>query len=192
MGYILALIFYAIVSLISVYSLIEQDKIFTGLADLECSVLKFTDEVLEGEKNSFPPFWVGIEKMKKSLLDISGKIVELKPTTLDDLSDFKNNVDNTKNNFEDSLNTDGTSINSGFTASINGNQYQLDIAKQFGTFNKALNPPSPEDSVSYYWYKEYSSLALRAEKEMTKAQRTFEVILNDQEITDSLTNANNV
>ena len=188
---VLALIFYAIVSLISVYALIEQDKIFTGLADLECSVLKFTDEVLEGEKNPFPPFWVGIEKMKKSLLDISGKIDALKLTTPGDLTGFKGNIDSAKNTFEGSLKAAGTQIASNFKTSINSYQYQLDIAKQFGTFDNALNPPSPEDSVCYYWYKEYSSLALRAETEMTNAQSTFGVILNDQEITDSLTNANN-
>jgi hypothetical protein len=102
---VLALIFYAIVSLISVYALIEQDKIFTGLADLECSVLKFTDEVLEGEKNPFPPFWVGIEKMKKSLLDISAKIVELTPTTVNVLQGFQTSIDDAKDDFEDSLNT---------------------------------------------------------------------------------------
>ena len=66
---VLALIFYIIVSLISIYALIEQDKIFTGLADLECSVLKFTDEVLQGEKNPYPPFW--------SLLKILLKMLEI-------------------------------------------------------------------------------------------------------------------
>ena len=59
---VIAVIFYIIVSLISIYALIEQNKIFTGLADLECSVLKFTDEVLQGEKNPYPPFWAGIKK----------------------------------------------------------------------------------------------------------------------------------
>lgn len=188
---VLALIFYAIVSLISVYALIEQDKIFTGLADLECSVLKFTDEVLEGEKNPFPPFWVGIEKMKQSLLDISGKIDALKISTQSDLTGFKGNIDSAKNTFEGSLNAAGTQIDSNFKTSINSYQYQLDIAKQFGTFNNALNPPSPEDSVCYYWYKEYSSLASRAETEMTNSYNTFGVILNDPDITNSLTNANN-
>ena len=188
---VLALIFYAIVSLISVYALIEQDKIFTGLADLECSVLKFTDEVLEGEKNPFPPFWVGIEKMKQSLVDISGKIDALKISTPSDLTGFKGNIDSAKNTFEGSLKAAGTQIDSNFKTSINSYQYQLDIAKQFGTFDNALNPPSPEDSVCYYWYKEYSSLASRAETEMTNSYNTFGVILNDPDITDSLTNANN-
>ena len=46
---VLALIFYIIASLVSIYSLVQENKFFTSLADLECSVLKFTDEILEGE-----------------------------------------------------------------------------------------------------------------------------------------------
>ena len=60
---VLAIIFYIIVALISFYALTEQNKIFSGLADTECSVLKFTDGILYGETNKFPPYWAGIDNI---------------------------------------------------------------------------------------------------------------------------------
>ena len=185
---VLALIFYAIVSIISIYSLIEQNKLFTGLADLECSVIKFTDEVLDGEKNPYPPFWAGIDKMKKTLDEISGKIDDLKPTTSTNLQTFKNNTDTKKNGFESALKDAGIAINNNYKTT--SGDYQLDIAKQFGTFDTSVDPPSsPVDSVCYYWYKEYNSLAERATDGMKDAKDNFDIILDDTAITTSLTNA---
>ena len=189
---VLALIFYIIVSLISIYALIEQDKIFTGLADLECSVLKFTDEVLQGEKNPYPPFWSGITKMKKSLSDISAKIAELQPygDTIDNLGTLQTNINSAKSAFEDSLNTQGSSINSGFKTSTN--DYQLDIAKNFGTFDKTATPPySAVDTVCYYWYNEYNSLYKSADEKMDTIKDDLEIILHSEPITNSITSAIN-
>ena len=53
---VLSLISYVVVALISFYSLVEQNKVFSGLADIECAVLRFTDDFLEGETNKFPPY----------------------------------------------------------------------------------------------------------------------------------------
>ena len=189
---VLALIFYIIVSLISIYALIEQDKIFSGLADLECSVIKFTDEVLQGEKNPYPPFWSGITKMKKSLSDISAKIAELQPygVTINNLGNLQTNINSAKSAFEDSLNTQGSRINSEFKTSTN--DYQLDIAKNFGTFDKTATPPySAVDTVCYYWYNEYNSLYKSADEKMDKIKADLEVILHSDPITNSITSAIN-
>ncbi len=62
---VLALISYVIVALISFYALVEQKKVFTGLADIECTVLRFTDKVLEGETQKFPPYESGIDKISE-------------------------------------------------------------------------------------------------------------------------------
>ena len=91
---VLALIFYVIVLLISFYSLVERNKVFTGLADLECSILKFTDEVLEGENSPYPPYWAGIDNMRGILGQITGNISELKPNTENELLALKDDVNN--------------------------------------------------------------------------------------------------
>ena len=183
---VVSLIFYIIVSLISIYALIEQDKVFTGLADLECSVIKFTDEVLQGEKNPYPPFWAGIKKMKESLADISSKISSILSS---DLGTLKTEITNAKDAFENSLNNQGNSINGAFKTT--SNDYQLDIAKQFGTFDPSNPPSSNEDTVCYYWYKEYNSLYSNANTEMSKVQTELGTILTDSKITESISSANN-
>ena len=189
---VLALIFYIIVSLISIYALIEQDKIFTGLADLECSVIKFTDEVLQGEKNPYPPFWSGISKIQKSLMDISAKIDELKLNTLSVLETLQtgpNGIDSKKSAFENSLKDAGNNMNGAFS----NDGYQLDLANKFGTFVPGNPPTLTDDTVCYYWYKEYSKLYTDANDEMNKIKDDYlNVILTDTDskITNSLTNAN--
>ena len=182
---VIAVIFYIIVSLISVYALIEQNKIFTGLADLECSVIKFTDEVLQGEKNPYPPFWAGIEKMKKSLTDISSKRGSVPSSS--DLGALISQIDGKKSAVETSLQNTGVNMATAFIDS----GYQLDVAKKFGSFDPDHPPSSPEDTVCYYWYKEYYSLYKSARDEMNKVKVDLGTISSDLQITNSITNANN-
>ena len=84
---VLSIISYVIVAVISFYALVEQNKVFSGLADIECSVLRFTDDVLEGETNKFPPYWAGIDKISSILTQFKTKTQAL----IDDanyISDF--------------------------------------------------------------------------------------------------------
>ena len=185
---VLALIFYVIVSLISFYSLVERNKVFTGLADLECSILKFTDEVLEGENSPYPPYWAGIDNMRGILGQITGNISELKPNTENELLALKDDVNNKKAAFEDNFQNAGNIIKNDYIKTY-GNQYQLDIANQFGVYNKINNEALPENSVSYFWLNEYNSLAIKSKTEMDNTLESFNIILNREEIIQSLSMA---
>ena len=171
---VLAIIFYAIVALISFYALTEQSKIFSGLADTECSVLKFTDEVLYGENIKYPPYWAGIEKITSLLSEIKEKTTQLKVGNI--LDEFNNKIkivngDGTdiglKKEFENKLDEAKTTI---FT---NGNykngDYQLDIAYQFG---------EEDDDYSVYklWKKEYGSITTHSNPAMEAASLYFDDI----------------
>ena len=184
---VLALIFYIIVALICLYSLVEQNKVFEGLADLECSVLKFTDEVLQGEKVAYPPFWTGIDNIETTLQQISSKINELKDTTITNLQNLQSDVNNKKETFENSLKDAGNRIKNNYIKTYDSNNYQLDLAKLFGTYDTINKEASPEKSVCNFWITEYSSLASKAKTEMTNTIESFSTILNGVEITQSLT-----
>ena len=186
---VLALIFYVIVGLICLYCLVEQNKVFTGLADLECSVLKFTDEVLQGEKVAYPPYWTGIENIETTLQQISSKINELKDTTITNLQNLQSDVNNKKEMFENSLKDAGDKIKNSYIKTYGSNNYQLDLAKLFGTYDNVNKEASPEKSVCNFWINEYSSLASKSKTEMTNTIESFSTILNGVEITQSLTNA---
>ena len=186
---VLALIFYVIVSLISIYSLVEQDKVFTGLADLECSILKFTDEVLEGENSPYPPYWAGIDNIRTILGQISSKIDSLKASTVTTLQTLKSGVESKIGTFQTNLQTAGTTITANYIKNYGGNDYQLDIANQFGVYNKANNQASPENSVANFWLSEYNSLATKSETEMQNTIDSFSTVLNSEEVVQSLSMA---
>ena len=82
----------------------EQKKVFTGLADIECTVLRFTDNVLEGETQKFPPYWAGIDKISEILRDFRTKTEELRTSNvLTQLNSIKTTSDNNKETFENQL-----------------------------------------------------------------------------------------
>ena len=173
---VLAIIFYAIVALISFYALTEQSKIFSGLADTECSVLKFTDEVLYGENIKYPPYWAGIDKIDGLLNEIKEKTMELNnPEILTQLNGVKADAIGTdgsggqKGIFEGNLRNAKNIYTSG-NYIIDG--YQLDIARQFGD---ETNP----NSVYSLWMNEYDSIYTNSKQEMEDASEYFRNIFNN-------------
>ena len=145
---VLAIIFYAIVALISFYALTEQSKIFSGLADIECSVLKFTDEMLYGENIKYPPYWAGIDKISELLGKFNTETAQLNiPNVLSEFTTEKGTSDDKKDDFERDLNDALSKIySSHYTETYNSKSYKLDIAEQFGR---------TENSVVESWKNEY-------------------------------------
>jgi len=65
--YIISCVIYAFVVAVSIYGLSQSNSIFVGLADTECSLLKFIGEVLEGETRQTKPRWGGISGIQELL-----------------------------------------------------------------------------------------------------------------------------
>ena len=182
---VLALISYIIVALISFYALTEQSKIFSGLADIECSVLQFTDGVLNGETNKFPPFWAGIDKISSILNDFKEESQELNNENI--LTSFnikKTDSNQKKTYFEIDLQEGSEKIDQHYSISYLGKRYQLDIAKQFGTYNKITGETSSENSICQLWLNEYQAISARADNNMTAADSSFNNIFNGNSITN--------
>ena len=191
-SFIFSYILYGIVALVCFYGLSKSNSIFTGIADTECSVLKFVDEVLLGETNKNPPYWAGIEGITDVLNKLSTKVTTMKAgsETHDALSDQKSDLDDAKNYFEGDLATGSNKIYSYYKTSISSNQYQLDIAYNFGTYTAGQERGVPENTISDLWVQEYYTTARNAEGYYTLTQNNFDdVILSstDTSISDSLT-----
>ena len=176
---VLALIFYIIVALISFYSLVEKNKVFSGIADIECAVLRFTDEVLYGETSVYPPYWAGIDHLKETLTCMGGNITALNTgSTNDELTYHYNTIYKDDSNlndygkkktFENSLKNAGDTISNQYKYTMDDNkEYQLDIAKLFGYYDDAIKKIVPEKSVYNFWLNEYSSAAEKAKTEMSE------------------------
>ena len=194
---VLALISYVIVALISFYALVEQKKVFTGLADIECTVLRFTDNVLEGETQKFPPYWAGIDKISEILRDFRTKTEELRTSNvLTQLNSIKATSDNNKDTFENQLasgsDTIYTDIN--YRQTFSGKNYQLDIAKQFGKYTKGTgttqDSTTAENSVSQLWLDEYKKITKWANGNMTEVDTSFNAIFAGNSLTDFETSMN--
>ena len=156
--FVLTFFCYGIVALICFYSLGKSSTVFYGVADTECSVIKFVDEVLYGETNKNPPFWGGIEGITEILNKLLEKINEL--NAMDDLS--KGNINTIQDNFETHLKNAGTTIkdcssSDKYCCDVDSKTYMLDIAKNFGevepTEDNKYIKGKPKNSIADLWIK---------------------------------------
>ena len=85
--FIISYAMYALVVAVCIYGLSQSNHIFIGVADTECSLLKFMDEVLDGESKETTPRWAGIEGINGILSKMEENIENMKGTTLRQLDE---------------------------------------------------------------------------------------------------------
>ena len=103
--FIFSYVFYALVVGCSIYGLTQASKIFTGLANTECSLLQFFDQIIYGEqKNDGSPKWIGIEGVSNLMDDLEGQINDMKNSNLmDQLNYYKGSIQEEKRDLENSF-----------------------------------------------------------------------------------------
>ena len=164
-SFIFSYIFYGIVALVCFYGLGKSNSLFVGIADTKCSILKFIDQVVDGESKENPPYWAGIDKINEILDRLSKKVEEMKTGTIARLESQKDVIDGKKQTFEQNLETAGNSIyaNTNYLKTYDSKEYQLDLAYEFGTYDHTSQEASPENSICFLWIKEYETTANNAE-----------------------------
>ena len=55
---------------ICIYGGIRSNTIIMGIIDTKCSILKFFDQILEGESKQSVPKWPGFNKITNILIDM--------------------------------------------------------------------------------------------------------------------------
>ena len=193
-SFVFSYIFYGVVALVCFYALGKSDSIFVGIADTECSVLKFVDEVVDGESKENPPYWAGIDKITKILDELSAKVESMKTGTQTTLNDAKTRVDNAKGTFEQNLEDGGNKIKNNCGSAIGCSdyyvtyekEYQLDMAYKFGEYSYSSKEASPENSICDLWINEYKSTAENAENNFEATQNSFNAILVGASVSESL------
>jgi hypothetical protein len=103
--FIFSYVFYALVVGCSIYGLTQASKIFVGLADTECSLLQFFDQIIYGEKkDDGSPKWIGIEGVSNLLDDLERQINDMQNSNLmEQLNYYKGSIQEEKDDFENSL-----------------------------------------------------------------------------------------
>ncbi|MBO6194754.1 MAG: hypothetical protein J6O56_00245 [Bacilli bacterium] len=202
--FIFTYLFYALVVVVCIYGLTKSNSIYVGLADTECSLLKFFDQILDGETKQELPRWAGISGINDILDDLYFQINDMKNGTKTEMDNQMGYIENKKGDFIGFMNTSGDkffdsngkykdiyskvyNFNIGST-NING-RYALDIIKMFGKYDSTSQKYKPENSVLDIWEQEYSLVSRTADEYMGQAHDGFSQILDDK-VDDLLGNFN--
>jgi len=205
--FIFTYVFYALVVAVCIYGLSESNKIFKGLANTECSLLKFFDQILDGEIKQDLPRWAGISGISDILSRLRTQINDMGEPTYNTLDFLINQTELNKSAFSDIMESAGdiffgsdnnyksAYLSEDFTTypklsndiSFNG-KYVLDLVKLFGKFE---NNRYTTGSILYAWYIEYSNISSLADSFLSTSRGSFNDILveNIGPIQDSLTEA---
>ena len=195
--FIFTYIFYGLSVAICFYGLSKSNSIFVGLADTECSILRFFDQVLDGEIKEDRPRWAGIDTIKKILNDISTQIRDLKSGTMDQLNYLINLIDGNKTEFLRAMDESGDKFYEGghylniyskqYTnfhlkgdsedRILNG-RYVLDLIRMFGK-KKDSGGFEPEYSILDIWEREYKIVSENADHYIEQSKESFESMIDE-------------
>jgi len=149
---------YAIVFFVSIYGLSQSNSIFVGLADTECSLLKFVGDVVYGENKETTPKWGGIENIKTKLDLTSLQFEHIRDGGLQALKNEKERIKPFELTFRTLLETKSGKIKDDIDQTTGSNyKYDdaiFDLAYDFGTFNESHFPKVPNSFVDN-WTNEY-------------------------------------
>ena len=191
--FIFTYVFYALVVAISIFGLSQANKIFVGLADTECSLLKFFDQVLHGEVKPTLPRWAGIEGIQGMLTDINTTVTDLSVSSLGTLNNYMSTtLPDSRNTFNTTMQTIGNRFfdNTGdylspYIQTFTGNsefnvygEYIYDVVFRFGKYNADENKYS-QGSFLDIWYREFSTVDEEAYGYLLRAHGGFSDILGD-------------
>ena len=188
--FIFTYVFYALVVAVCIYGLSQSNKIFEGIANTECSILKLLEQVVDGEIKQTTPRWIGISGINDLLDGLIDEINRRKNQEMVDFNNEKRIMEAKKSDFEskmqgfDSYCYNLGSYPSDFTYTFsdisNDNTYYLktyvlDIIKSVGHIGSDNN--YPQNSFLYTLNLEYSEVASRTDGYITTSERSFTDIL---------------
>ena len=212
--FIFTYVFYALSVIICIYGLSQTNKAFKGIADTECSILKFFDQVLEGETKKDTPRWAGIQGINNILENLHNTIEGMQGHTYNELTTQINQIKEKEDEFLNLmkgssklfLNSNPTSskdyqnqyitttnYNKDFGGYKANGQYVLDFVNKIGSYDENQKKFVPENSTLSSWELEYSTIAGIANDYIETARSGFEEVLDNSsgEILNSLNTGKN-
>ena len=195
----------ALFLVICIVGLSSVGPLFEDLADVECSVLRFITEVLDGETKTVRPKWAGISGLIGIFENTINTIDEMSTdsTTLTSTQTKASAYDNAKNDFINALKNACNNVKGQYLYTYPSDastpNYFLDIAYNFGsqvngdTFTpgsyaeKWVKEAEITDDVTDCYNKLGDVLRIETHEAMTNAQLVLEFIgLGIEEIKDEI------
>ncbi|MBP5408077.1 MAG: hypothetical protein J6Y42_02955, partial [Bacilli bacterium] len=200
--FVITFALYALVVAVCIYGIAKSNHIFVGIADTECSILRFFEEILEGEIKKEKPRWAGIEEISEILDGISREIDTMKVGTKGMLDGQISNITNQGRDFLDLMKSSGnnfyqappgsSNFKNDYSASYSydfaNGRYVLDLIKMFGKYNEDSHKYEPSNSLLDTWEFEYKAVSETANRFMQQTRDDFVNILetNIEPITSGL------
>ena len=179
--------FYALVVAVCIYGLSQANKIFEGLANTECSLLKFFEQVIYGEMKTDLPRWAGISNIKDLLGNLNDTIIELKDNSYSTLNDKMDDITASKISFKSEMEAVGKEFYDGgnykapyvksFPGEYGGKNYVYDSVYMFGRHDGTKY--TPDNCFIGLWYQEYSQVSDNAYDHLQGVQKDFQDILDE-------------
>ena len=195
--FIMTYALYALVVVVCIYGFSQSNHIFVGLADTECSILRFFGEIIDGETKNSLPKWAGMSGIQNILTNIEQTLNDIKDNSLNDINEKIDNLDtpgkpkdvflNKLKDAHKTFHTDGDE-NNAYLADYVGNfdipgktenTYVFDIINDFGKYDYEHKEASPEKSLIWNWVEEFKLVSEKAEEELKGSQEDFNKILTD-------------
>ena len=188
--FVFTYIFYALAVVVCIYGLSQTNKIFVGLANTECSLLKFFDQVIDGEMKQETPRWAGINSITNLLTDINTTINDLSVDSYTQLNNNMDNITNTRNFFIERMKNVGNKFYRGTdyldpykkeystesTSYPLPGEYIYDLVFYFGRFDGSQYS---SNSFLDFWNREFSIVDNEAYGYLSDARTNFNDILHD-------------
>ena len=203
--FIFTYIFYALVIVVCIYGLTQTNKIFTGIANTECSFMKFFDDILDGEEKEETPKWIGINGVSNMLNSLYDTVEDMENSDLNaNLESKIRDIDEERSNFMPELKStyknyytdrndgiDGVDPNVGYYVEYNNNayikesdsttinyngKYMLDIFNLLGRYD---NDKQNYTGYLYLWDREISEIDNQASGTLNSAAGSFRNMLNE-------------
>ena len=139
--FVFTYVFYALVVAACSYGLSQTSNVFSAMNDTGCSILKFFDQLLNGETQTDQPYWAGVNSIKDTLSDLTNYIGQSGHSAHEQLSQSMNRLDNYEQNFTSYMNESSDYLYNNLE-DYSGNyiytpldsqekQYVLDMVQQF-------------------------------------------------------------
>ena len=150
--FIWTFLLYALVVATCFYGVSKTSTVFIGLANTECSILHFFDEILFGEMKQTTPRWAGIEGINNILNELSSVIRNMGPSTYQALEDGLDLIQEEEEAFEDRLKGAGEDFydNGNYKEGI----YSIDYSKRNNYFETSKKVGGIRERVEIYKYKD--------------------------------------
>ena len=183
----------------SIIGLIKVNPIFKGLTNTECSLLRFINEVLEGESKNVLPKWGGVAGIINIFNQTIGRIEEMsRDDTLSTTGNLQAAYETAKQTFINNLKSACTAI-SGESSYKYQTENVFDLAYYFGTHKNGES--FTEGSYAEKWVNEaqitgdvkelYNKLGNVIHSHVNEAMRNAEDVIQEigdgiEEIKDSI------